>query len=217
MKRATPLILLQLLLLLAIVAPQATSQDSCQVDESLRDLIDNKFDRWTSTPGGGKKKVYVSNLSFMDGVTKTQFLSDEAKLIDEAVRDGMQAAADNDPNIVVNDPDHTVPNTDNSVNQLVDIWYNPNLTNDEKYAKAVSDLMDLHGVGILITGIVVDGGSFIQVRPMGVSKPDATIKTKDLRYTNRDELFVDVNGTLALSPKAHEEIQKAVKEILEGV
>ncbi len=188
-----------------------------EIDASLKELIEEKFESWTSTPAGGKKKIYVSYLSFMDGVTKTHFLPEEAKLINEAVRDGMQDAADNDPNIIVNDPHHTVPNTDSNVNQLIDIWFNPNLPNDEKYATAVSNLMNPYGVDILITGIVVDGGSLIQVRPMGISKPDKTIKTKDLWYDNRNALFVSVDGRLALSARAHEEIERAVKEIIEGV
>lgn len=216
MKRATPLILVQLVLLFALIAPQATTQDSCEVDKGLRDLIDNTFDRWSSSPGGGQKTVYVSNISFMDGVSKTLLISDEAKLINAAVEDGMQAAADTDPNIVINDPNHTTPNTDASVNRLAEISFNPNLTPDQKYAEAVRELMDPYGVDVLITGMVIDTGTSIQVRPMGVSKPDGTIKTKDRSYANREDLFTEVNGTITLTDKAHEEIKKAVKDILEN-
>ncbi len=216
MKKATPLILAQLLLLLAIVAPQATSQDGCQIDKSLRDLIEDKFGDLTTTPGGGKKNVYVSNISFMDGVSKTLILSEESKLIDQAVKDGMQAAADTNSNIIINHPQHTVPNTAGSVQALINIWFDPNLTSDEQYARAVSELMDPHDVDILMTGMIIDTGQSIQVRPIGVSKPDKTITAKDLQYKDRDALFQDVNGTLTLSAKGHEEIKKAVKEILEA-
>ncbi len=208
--------LLQLLLLVVLIAPQATSQDGCRIDEELRDLLDGKFDEVTSAPGGGRQTVYVSNLSFMDGVSKTQFLNEEGKLIDEAVLDGMTSAADTDSNIVVNQSGHTVPNNSGNVVKLVEIWFAPDLSNDEKFSQAVAALMDRHQVDVLITGMIIDTGSAIQVSPMGVSKPDNKITTKHLSYANRDELFQPVDGTLALTPKGHEEIQKAVKDILEG-
>ncbi len=157
--------------------------------------------------------ICTSNLSFIDGITKSLVLSEEAKLIDEAVREGMQVAADTDPRIIINAGNYAVPNTGKSINQLIDIFFNPNLTNDEKYTRAVSKLLDPHGVDTLITGMVVDTGAAIQIRPMGIVKLDATIKTKDLHYANRDELFINLNGTLALSPIAYQEIQKAVQEI----
>ncbi len=127
----------------------------------------------------------------------------------------MREAADTDPNITVNDPQHTIPNTQGSVDKLIDIWFHPNLTKDDKYAQAVSDLMDPYGVSILVTGMIIDTGTAIQVSPMGVSKPDNKIVTKHLQYANRDELFEDVDGDPALTQRAHEEIRKAVKEILE--
>ncbi len=210
------LVLLKVTLILAFIAPQASSQDKCQIDESLRDLMNNKFDTITDTPGGGSKTAYISNLSFMDGVSKTQFLSEEGELIDEAVHNGMREAADTNKNIEVNAPGHTVPNNSGNGSLLIDVWFDPDLSNDEKFAKAVAELMDPHGVDILVTGMIIETGEAIQVSPMGVSKPDNTIQTRHLRYANRDELFTEVAGTLALTPKGREEIQKAVKEILEA-
>ncbi len=216
MKHVTPWVLLQLLMLALLVVPQATSQDRCGLDEGLRDMLENKFGEMTEGPGGTSRTVYVSNVSFIDAITKTGFLSEEGLLIDQAVLDGMNNAAATDPNIVVNDPDHTVPNTDGSVQKLVDIWFDPNLSRDDKYVQAVAELMDPYQVDVLITGMVADTGEAIQIRPMGVSKPDRTIQLKELQFANREALFKEVDGTLSLSVKGHEEIRKAVQDILEG-
>lgn len=218
MKHLTPWALLQVLLLVVLVVPQASSQDRCSLDEGLRDMVENKFDQLTQGPGGTSKKVYVSNVSFIDGYSKTGFLSAEGELINQAVLDGMTAAAATDPDIVVNDASHTVPNTDGSVQTLVDIWFDPGLTRDDKFAQALVQLLDPHQVDVLMTGMIIDSGEggTIQIRPMGVSKSDRTIRTKDLQYTNRDALFENVDGTLSLSALAREEISKAVSDILEG-
>ena len=217
MRKATPIVLVQLALLIFLVAPQATTQESCEVDQSLRDMVDNTFTKWNQKKPVGQSKVYVSHLSFMDGVTKTLLISEEAKLIDEAVQDGMQQAANTNPNIVVNDPGHTAPNTDSSVGKLAEISFNPNLTPEEKYREAVSSLLDPHNVDVLISGVVVDTGTVIQVKPMGVSKPDEVIKTKDRAFANREELFQEVNGTLTLTDNGREEITKAVKDLLDNL
>jgi hypothetical protein len=217
MKKATPIVLAQLVLLFFLVVPQATTQESCEIDQSLRDMVDNTFSKWNNKKPAGQSKVYVSHLSFMDGVTKTLLLSEEAALIDEAVKDGMQSAANTNPNIVVNEPGHTIPNTDASVGKLAEISFNPNLTPEQKYREAVSSLLDPNGVDVLISGVVVDTGTVIQVRPMGVSKPDEVIKTKDRSFPTREELFTKVNGTLALTDKGREEITIAVKDLLENL
>lgn len=217
MKKATPIVLAQLVLLFFLVAPQATTQESCEVDQSLRDMMDKTFTTWNTKKPAGQSKVYVSHLSFMDGVTKTLLISEEAALIDEAVKDGMQQAASTNPNIVVNDPGHTAPNTDASVGKLAEISFNPNLTPEEKYREAVSSLLDPNGIDVLISGVVVDTGTVIQVKPMGVSKPDEVIKTKDRAFASREELFKKVNGTLALTDKGREEIAKAVKDLLDNL
>ncbi len=183
------------------------------IDSALRDMIDGKFSKWTSA-SGGNESLYVSNISFIDGVSKTLLLSNQARLIDLAVQDGMQAAADIDANKIVNDPRHITPNNDASVNKLVDIFFNPNSSSEEKYWQAVAVLLNPYEVDILITGMVIDTGQTIQVRVIGVSNPDRTIKSKDCAFAHRDAVFQDVDGTLALTQTAHEEIKKAVEDIL---
>ena len=216
-KEATPIVLAQLALLFLLVTPQATTQESCEVDQSLRDMVDKTFDSWNSKKPAGQSKVYVSHLSFMDAVSKTLLVSPEVELIDEAVKDGLQQAASHNPNIVINEPGHTVPNTDAMVFKLAGISFNPNLTPEEKYREAADSLLDPHKVDVLISGVVVNTGTVIQVKPMGVSKPDEVIKTKDRSFANRQELFTEVNGTLALTDKGREEIAKAVKNLLDNL
>ncbi|MDY7091451.1 MAG: hypothetical protein SX243_00615 [Acidobacteriota bacterium] len=217
MRKITPIILAQLLLLTLLIAPQASTQGSCELDQGLRDLVGDTFKGWEDGRPAGQSKVYVSHLSFMDGVTKTLLLSEEAALIDEAVKDGMRQAASTNPNIVVNEPGHTVPNTDASVGKLAEISFNADFTPEQKYREAVSTLLEPNGVDVLISGMIVDTGTVIQVKPMGVSKPDEVIKTKDRSFSVREELFEKVNRTLTLTPKGHEEIAKAVKDLLENL
>lgn len=213
MKWIVPILALKLVVLVVLIVPQAISQERCNIDQQLRDLIGQKIDQ--TSVSGARRELYVSNVSFMDGVSKTQILSEEGRLIDEAVRDGMQAVADTKEHVRINDPQHTVPNNDGNVQRLVSITFDPSMSQDGKYRQIVSELMDPHSVDILVSGMVIDTGSVIQVRPMGISRPDNLIKTRDLQYSDREQLFQRVNETLALTPKAHEEIQKAVREILE--
>lgn len=217
MKKFAPLVFAQLTLLGLLIAPQATTQQSCGLDQGLQDLVGQTFGDWESKRTGSSSKVYVSHLSFMDGVTKTLLISEEAALIDGAVKDGMQAAAATNSNVVVDEPGHSVDNTDGNVGKLADISFNPNLTPEQKYDEAVAALLDPNGVDVLISGIVYDTGATIQVKPMGVSKPDEVIRVKDRTFSSRDELFVEVNGTLALTDVAREEISQAVKDLLKSL
>lgn len=206
----------KLAVLVGLAASQIGVQDRCQINEEFMRAIENRLRIYTSNPGGGARDVFVSNLSFIDGVTKTNILSEEAALIDEAVRDGMKLAAQSNPNIKINDPDHTLANTTANVIKLSRIYFDPNLTLQEKYEKAAAEMLKPFAVDILVTGVIVDTGTRIQVQTMGVSRPDKTVKSRNISYNNRDELFTRVNQTLTLTRKAHEEIQKAVKEILEN-
>ena len=214
--KALPVALAQFVLLFALVAPKAITQESCEVDQGLRDLVDKTFADWNDKKPPEQSKIYVSHLSFMDGFSKTLLISNEAALIDEAVQDGMQQAASTNSNIVVNESGHTVPNSDATVSRLAEIAYNPNLTPEEKYREAVSALLDPYGVDVLVTGVVIDTGTVIQINPIGVSKPDELIRTKARSFAGREELFQEVNGTLTLTDKGREEITKAVKDLLEN-
>ena len=153
----------------------------------------------------------------MDGVTKTQVISEESALIDEAVKDGMHAAAAANPRIAVDQAGHTVPNNAANVAKLAEISSNPNNSPEENYRQAVSELMEPHGVDVLISGVVTDTGTVIQIKAMGVSRPDENIRARDTSFADREELFSKVNGTLALTDRGREEIQKAVKELLENL
>lgn len=217
MKKTAFIVSAQILLLLLLIAPQASTQEGCDVDKGLQDLMSRVFDGWSqnpSTPGG---KIYVSHLSFMDGITKTQIISEESELIDQAVQDGMDAAAQSNGNILVNQPGHTVPNTDANVTRLAEISFNPNFTQEEKFREAVTALLEPHDVDVLISGIVTDTGQIIQIKAMGVSKPDENIRSRDMSFQKREDLFARVNGTLTLTPRGREEIKVAVKELLDSL
>ncbi len=208
--------LVKILILFLLVSAQSGT-DQCQVEQALNDLIakmTGKTSRIKASTGQGTD-VYVANVSFIDGITKTGFLSREGELINEAVKDGMGLAAKNEPSLKLNVPGHILPDVAASVITLTDIYFDPGINNDDKFTKIVQGLLDPSSIDILITGVIIDTGGVIRIRPFGVSKPDKTIKTKDLQFANRDELFQNVNGTLSLTVKAHEDIQQAIKSILE--
>jgi len=216
MKKVALVVSLKIIVLALLIAPQAVSQGGCNVDQALIDLAHQVGLKAGGGPQSGGGDVYVSNLSFIDGVTKTSMLSEEAKLIDQVVEDGMQGAQDANPQLVINGSGHTVPNTAANVTKMAEIAFNLNLTPEDRFSQLVRDLLDPHGVDILVSGTVVDQGSggSIHVKVMAISEPDGVIKTKEKAYANRDTLFVEVKGTLDLSQHAREEIKTMVQDVL---
>lgn len=217
MKKISLIVLFQLALLSSFVAPLTTAQESCEIDQGLRELVEKTFSRWSSQKPKDRGIIYVSHLSFIDGITRTQLLSPEMALIEEALKDLVQTAADMHPDIFLNEPGHTIPNDDTMINRLIDISFNPELTPVQKYQEAVSTLLDPHGVDVLVSGVVIDTGAVVVIKLMGVSKPDEVIRSRDRSFPSREELFQRVNGTLALTDKGREEIAKAASELLESL
>lgn len=182
--------------------------------EISKDFLD-MLDRVVAGARDDGKTLYTSSLSVIDGVSRAPFLDQEGTLIDDAVSAGMAAAAANNPDIVIDGSEHSISGGDGNMTRLAKILLDPELSNDEKFSLVVTDLMNPDGLDVLITCMIVDTGKAIQVSPMSVYKSDEAITVQHLSYVSRDELFESVNGALALTSKAFEEIQGAVKRILE--
>ena len=201
---------LKLMLLFVIAAGAA--QDDCDIDQSFQNALTSRVRAIRAAKG--QDLVYVSSISFIDGVTKTNFLSVEGELINQAVKDGMQLAADSDTSLQLDIEGHRVPDVPATVNKLILIYFDPDLTLKAKFDTISRQLLDPYAVDVLITGVIVDTGTIIKVRPFGVSRVDKLIRTKDLSFANRQELFERQGNTVILTRRAHEDIRTAVKEIL---
>jgi hypothetical protein len=219
--RQKALITAKIVLTISLIPLFSANQD-CNVPE-IEEMLCQAFG--TCQGGGGTaigEEAYISHLTFMDAQTKTMLVQTEyAELLNKALVDGMNKASMSNSNIKVNQPGHTLPNTDASVNTLVNITFDPNLDKAQKIGEIVTALMDPHDVDVIVTGMYVDnaGSKLIEIRPLIIVKKDQKIVSKNLQF-EKAKLFcadpADENVT-ALCTSAHDDIKEAVAELLENV
>lgn len=195
-------------------------QDDCQVDNTMNELLKEVDKKIPSPPLG--QQTYVTHLSFMDGLTFTTMLQTEvAALIEEAVIKGMNAAQRRDEKFAINEPGHNIPNTDANVNRLINITFDPNITQNEKINKLISEMMDPYNVDVIVTGHYIDQAKnpLITIRPLVIVKNNKRIVTKNLQFKKGEVICADpINiDKKILCKGAHDEIAQAVKELLEQI
>lgn len=184
---------------------------------SLPGAVRQRLEDLSTDDTGQKRKVYVSCLPLIDGISKTNFLSPAGEVLDQTVRDGVKNLADLDPWIVFDDPAHRVAQEEDSSLRLLEIWFDPGLTRDEKYARIENEILDPQGVDILVAGFIIDSGEAFQYRPIVASRLGRTLRTRELQYANRDAVFEEVDGTLTLSAVGQHELWSLAVSFLEGL
>lgn len=190
----------------------AASGDDVDVNKLLETM------RNIDAPPGLQKK-YVTHLSFMDARAMSSMADTQmAQLIDQAVMAGMKKAQKTNPEKAVNEKNHSLANTEANVNRMVNIVFDPNRTKTEKINKIITQLMTPNGVDVIVTGHYIHDArnSLISVRPLIIVKGSRGIITKNLQY-GKDELICPdpVTGKRRLCKGAHDDIARAVKELLE--
>jgi len=164
-----------------------------------------------------KPVLYVTNLSFMDADSKTIMMQpDEAQLLDKAVVRGIKQAKKLNQKIQYNAPGHSIKNNDSNVSRLADIIYDPTITPLERRNKIEEYLIIKHNVDVIVSGQYLDKNSKIIVRPIVILKNYKKIAGKTLTFPKQDFICPDPASSRKkyLCPETHEEIAKAVKELL---
>jgi len=194
-------------------------QDRCQISDELIKQLESLVSAKLGQPSQGQSHVYVTQLEFIDAITKMRMPSEESALIDKAVVTGITRAVQTNPQLKYNDANHTIENTPANVQKLIDIIFDPLLTPEKRMGQIISDIMSPAKVDVIVTGQYVDNQQTLQVRPFTIVKASQKIVSKALDF-KKDEYFcpdpVDKNRK-ALCQNAHESIAQAVKELLESL
>lgn len=211
---------IQIMVILACI-PFLLGQDKCQINEAMIQSIQQLLGQKIQTPQG-QKFVYVTNMSFMDAQTKMLLGSTEdAALINQAVIQGIRQAMQLDPKLKFNEPGHSIKNTDKNVNELVDIVYDPNKTPEERMKAIVAKFMDPSNVDVIVSGQYLDisAQDEIIVKPLAIVKESKKIVAKTLQFKKQEFICPDPanSNKKALCTGAHEEIAKAVEELLQSL
>jgi len=169
-----------------------------------------------------REKTYITQLSFMDTDTKSIMVqTEEAKLINEAVLDGIKRAQKNNPYIKLNASGHALKNTDANVNNLISIISDRNKTPEERRNTIFSDMMAPNQLDVIVTGQYTDRGDpdDIVLKPFIIVKKEEKIVTKSLKFDRQQYICSDPIDKYrkVLCASTHEEIAKAVKELLEAL
>jgi len=182
---------------------------------SIRDLLEQKL-----VPTTPQQDIYVTNLTFIDTDTKNIMLqTEEAKLINEAVLDGIKRAQKVNPGIKLNASGHALQNTDANVGQLTTIIHDRNKTPEERVNTIISEMMAPNQLDVIVTGQYTDRGAPepIILRPFLFITKEKTFVTKSLKFDRQQYICSSPNEKTqkALCASVYEEIAKAVKELLE--
>lgn len=209
----------QVLLILGLL-PFFMGQQDCEADKVIQDLFDQKIMK--QGPGGSTQDTYVSHLSFMDAQTKSTMVQTEvAGLINEAVVDGMSRASKVNPKLKNNEAGHIIKDNDLHVNKLVNFFFDPVLTADDKVSGIIREMMDPNNVDVIVGGQYIDEAKKpeITVRPFIIVKDGRKLMTRNLQFSREALLCEDPNnpGKKVLCKSSHDEIAQAVKELLENM
>jgi hypothetical protein len=167
--------------------------------------------------GGKGGKVYISNLSFLDVDSKSVMGAGDAELINAAVEEGMKKLAAQEPKYVVNEPGHTLANSDANAKKLSDIYWEPNFSKAEKVDKIINELMNPNGIDGLVFGQFQqkpDGS--VSLRPIVISKSTKNIVTESRTFKKEEFDCTDPNNAnkKVLCVKAVEDIRDTVIRLL---
>jgi len=189
-------------------------QDDCGFDQTVKQMIDQKF-----KPSTGNSQVYITHLTFMDADTKSIMAQTEAaELINKAVVDGMNLAKNTNPQLAINEPGHSIEDTDANVNKLINIFWDINLAKGDKIHKITSEMMEPNQVDAIVTGQYLEKkDNTINVRPFVVSKSEKKITSKNHIFDKGQFICSDPQNPSikTLCQSAHEKIRDSVKELLE--
>lgn len=120
---------------------------------------------------------------------------EEEELINRAVLQGIyetQRIINPNEKLMINAPGHVIRNSEDNVNDLVNILSDPNLTKNDMIDKIIQEIMEPHQVDILVTGFFIHKPEeqLVTFCPMVIIRPyrdmifrTIQIKKEDLKGT----------------------------------
>ena len=186
------------------------------------------FSRQAAKPGntGDKSKVqtspvkvvYVSIIPFFDPVKWTMAKKKSlAELLDEVIIKEVEAVKNNNSQLVVNAPNHTIHDAKVSVRELNSILSKPNLKDKDKAGKIISDMMVPNGIDYIFTVIYSEDtqNNIILVRPHVISKKERKIFSMNLIFQKDELLCLEVQKKeKILCENARDNIGAALRMLL---
>jgi len=179
--------------------------------------IKQTFSKPGTVPAGSK--IYISFLSFQDAVTKsTMARTEELLLIEKYVLEKIEETRVRAPELTLNAPGHTIPNSDSNINRVIETTFAPNLTKNQKMDKITSQLMNPNKVDVIVTGHFLDSppNPTITIRPLVIIKDERKFFTRNLRFS-RVKLFAQdpKSGKIILSRSGRDTLDHALQEFID--
>lgn len=165
-----------------------------------------------------RQGLSIAHLAFMKTSDRSPMVYDNlGRLINKAVNNGMRMASAANKLLEVKDEARQTFNTEKNANTATNIFFDPNMTNDEKTRIIIERMMNPNRVDLVVTGYFIDDGSsdMVSVRPIVIYKYNQDIQTENLQF-KRSELFCRDPYTRqeVLCQSAAQQIAEAVKKLL---
>lgn len=195
-------------------------QDDCQKNEMYKQMFDSIRHKLPPL-SPGREKLYITNLTFMDALTQSKLANTEiGELINQEAVKWLKRLQEFDHRVVINEPGHIIPDTDENINKLVNITFDPNLTKTQKIDRIINDMMTPNGVDMIVTGQYIDDAksSLISLRPLIIFREGKKIITRNLQFTRAELLCKDpVTRKTIICPGVEDQIVQAVQDLLEQI
>ena len=158
-------------------------------------------------------KLYVTNLSFMDGGAFMPLADIRLKnSIDDAVLKGMKRAKQPP----INHFSFKISDAYEHREKLKNIIFDPNLTNGEKIKRIVKDIMAQLDVDAIVSVLYIHHESLITIRPLIIVRDVEKIATKNLQFSKPGLFCQDpIKKEKILCDEADQEISRAVQELIQ--
>lgn len=156
----------------------------------------------------GIRPLRLSFLPFIDLQTKRQLDPIKQESIELALIDGVRNLQPRGRSTVV---EQSAPTR---TSNLIDILFDPNLTNDEKSLGIVTKIMTPSGLDILVTGLLIETDLATQVIPIAIWATERKIRMQSLTFLFRSRLFAPGGENDTLQPEAHQKIMNAARSLL---
>ncbi|RKZ73875.1 MAG: hypothetical protein DRQ57_12985 [Gammaproteobacteria bacterium] len=158
-----------------------------------------------------QKTLFITHLSFMDASAGMPLESSISNPINQAVIAGIQLAQQDMPYLKLNESGHKIDNSDEKVNEFVNLFLDFNLTKSKKIEAIVQKMMIPNRVDVILTGQYLEKvGDAIHVRPFILFKNNRRMTTTNFIFQKKD--FICSNN--ALCQGVHTQLRDAVRELL---
>lgn len=164
------------------------------------------------------KTLSIANLAFIKVTDRVPMASGQLNdSIVRAVKKGMDSAASENKLLRVTDNAQSTADADDEANRLTNIFYEPNLTKQQKIVRIVNSLMRPKSVDLMVSGLYIEDNKsdMITVRPMVIYGHEKRIGTENLQFRKAEFLRRDpVTNRSVLSREAERRIVQAVRILL---